>query len=482
MRDGNFGAGCFSPRTFWAMRLLLAAALVCAAGSAFGQNNNNNNNNNAGGNNAGIGGGIGNLPAGVIISPDGVLRVKQFTDKSGQLTKTRIAEARARLGGGVAKVSELRKISLNRLEAALAAQLAAGKEPTEEMKYLAGLTRVQYVFYYPDTKDIVIAGPAEGFFPDPSGRVLGMNSGRAVVELQDLVAALRAFPPEGAQAHEISVSIDPTQEGLARMAQWLATIRPGRGDAAKIVAGLKQQLGLQNVTIAGISPRTHFAQVMVEADYRMKLIGIGIEPPPVKMATYIDKATSNESLQRWFFTPDYDCVRVAEDALAMELVGQGVKLIGESELVGPDGARRTTGANQSRASKAFCDAFTANYPQIAARNAVYAQLKNLIDVAIAAAFIQKQDYYSAAGWKMETFGDERRYAIETFEAPKTVETACTAVWKGNRLMTPVGGGVQIRPLDAISPGNLLADEKGTVKEAKAKVTLAGLAEGQWWWD
>ena len=100
--------------------------------------------------------------------------------------------------------------------------MAKGESPTDEMKYLAGLTRLQYVFYYPETKDIVIAGPAEGFFPDPSGRVLGMNSGRAVLELQDLVAAMRAFPPEGKQTHVISVSIDPTQEGLQRMQQWLA--------------------------------------------------------------------------------------------------------------------------------------------------------------------------------------------------------------------------------------------------------------------
>ena len=45
----------------------------------------------------------------------------------------------------------------------------------------------------------------------------------------------------------------------------------------------------------------------------------------------------NEPLQRWYFTPNYDCVRVADDDLAMELVGQGVKLIGASELVAADG-------------------------------------------------------------------------------------------------------------------------------------------------
>jgi hypothetical protein len=238
---------------------------------------------------------------------------------------------------------------------------------------------------------------------------------------------------------------------------------------------------MHNVTVTGISPRTHFAQVMVEADYRMKLIGIGIEPPPIRMATYVDRASSNESMQRWYFTPHYDCVRVADDDLAMELVGQGVKLIGASELVAMNGQRAATGG-QSKASTLFCQAFTANYPQIAARSPVYGQLKNLIDLAVAAAFIQKQDYFAQAGWKMEVLGDERQYAIETFETPKTVEPACTAIWKGNRLMTPIGGGVQMEPLRAVQAENRLKDDKGTVKQAHGSVKLDNLAKGQWWWD
>jgi hypothetical protein len=457
---------------------LAAGLLLLPAIPTDAQTNNNNNTNNQG---------SGFLPAGVIVSPDGVLRVKEFTDKTGQLTRTRIAEAKARLAAPLAKGSPLRKISLNRLEAALAERLDSRQGATEEMSYLAGLTRLQYVFYYPDSKDIVIAGPAEGFYVDPMGRVLGIASNRPIIELQDLVAALRAFAPEGKQAHVLSVSIDPTPEGLQRMQQWLASIggRVQPGDAAAIVEGLKERLGLHMVKVQGISSRTHFAQVMVEADYRMKLIGIGIEPPPVKMATYIDRASPSEvsrnALQRWFFTPNYDCVRVAEDNLAMELVGQGVKLIGESELVQGDGGR-ISAKGQNAASKAFCDSFTSHYPQIAARQPVYAQLKNLVDLAIAAAYIQKQDYYSQASWKMEVFGDEQRFAIEVYEAPKSVETACTARWKGSRLMTPVGGGVRIDPRQAIESGNLLDDAEEAVKQARAKVSVEGLAKGQWWWD
>jgi len=55
---------------------------------------------------------------------------------------------------------------------------------------------------------------------------------------------------------------------------------------------------------------THFAAVLVEADYRMKLIGIGLERPPVRLVSYVDRASpsqiSRNALVRWFFTPDYE--------------------------------------------------------------------------------------------------------------------------------------------------------------------------------
>jgi hypothetical protein len=203
------------------------------------------------------------------------------------------------------------------------------------------------------------------------------------------------------------------------------------------------------------------------------------------MATYVSRANPNDvarnAMQRWFFTPNYDCIKVSEDSLAMELVGEGVKLIGENELVNADGSRANAAAG-NKASEAFCTAFTELYPQIAARNPVYAQLKNLIDLSMAAAFIQKQDYYGQSGWKGETLFDEEKYSIETYEAPKTVETACTAIWKGSRLMTPVGGGVRIEPTMALATSRLLADEQGAVKQAREEIKLDGLAQSQWWWD
>ncbi len=155
----------------------------------------------------------------------------------------------------------------------------------------------------------------------------------------------------------------------------------------------------------GVAPNSHFAQVLIEADYRMKLIGLGMEKPAVKMASFVDRADPADrqnALQRWYFVPDYQCVRVSADSLGMELVGAGVKLVDEDQVVASDGSRKSTGKS-NKASKAFVPPFTKNYADIAARTPVYAQMRNCIDLAISAAFIQQQDYYGKAGWQMATF-------------------------------------------------------------------------------
>ena len=424
--------------------------------------------------------------AGVEVDANGVLRTRTVADPTGALTRQRIAQARAALNSDLARPSELRKVSLNRLEAVIAERIASGAGMTEDMKYLAGLTSIDYLFFYPESNDIVIAGPAEGYMLNLADRPVGVHSGRAVLQLQDLVVALRAYAPGSNPTRKISCSIDPTQEGLARMQQFLVNLgRITPNDANRIAAGLRDSLGQQVVTIGGIPPNTHFAQVLVEADYRMKLIGIGLERPAVDITSYVERANPRDvarnAMQRWYFTPNYECVRVSDDFNAMQLVGEGVKLIGENEFVQGDGTRAAA-QHVDRASQAFVTSFTSHYAQLAERTPVYAELRNLIDMSVAAAFIQQQDWYGQSGWTMEVFGNEEIFPVETYTVPQTVESAVNVIWKGRTLMTPIGGGVSIEPTEAISVDNLLDDEEGEVQKLHDTINLDELEEGQWWWD
>lgn len=425
---------------------------------------------------------------GVIVDADGVLRVRLFEDPGGRLHKQRVAAAAAALDRDVARPSKLRKVSLNRLEAALKEQVDNNRPATEEMKYLAGLTRVQYVFFYPDSKDIVIAGPAEGWVQDVAGRTVGMHNGDPTLQLQDMITALRIYDPAEAEAPVISVSIDPTQEGLARMQQFLQQLgsRATPNQTNYIVRGLRESMGNQNVVVRGIPANTHFAQVLVEADYRMKLIGIGLERPPARVTTYVDKASpssvSRNALQRWYFVPDYECVRATADGNAIELVGDGVKLVGEDQVVAADGSRQVSG-RVDRASEAFTTSFTQNYGRIADEAPVYAQMRNLIDMAVAAAYIREHRLHDKAEWTMEIFGDEQKYPVQTYNVPQQVETAINSIWKGNRLMTPIGGGVNVQAHKALEVDNLLTDEEGKVQKLHGDVYAERPADNDnWWWD
>ena len=482
---------------------LLAVAFSFLMFSPLSAQNDGGGNNGGGNNNNGGGGGdgitiettdnsndttlIGQLPgAGVVVNAKGVLSVSRRTVTTDRLDKKRRREAQAKLGAELAKRSDLRKVSLNRLEASVAKRIADQQPLAEEMLYLAGLTKIQYIFFYPDSNDIVLAGPAEGFMLDEMNRPIGIQTGKSVLQLEDLVVALRTFGPDRKNVQTVGCSIDPTQDGLARMQRFLNSMagRATPRDTRRIVKGLQESLGLQVVTINGISPNTHFANILVEADYRMKLIGIGLEKPPVNITSYVKRASpsavARNAMQRWYFVPNYDCVHVTDDGLAAELVGDGVKLVNANELVRADGTRAKA-ATSDRAGRLFVDSFTKRYAELAKKEPVYAQLKNLIDMLIATAYIQEQDFYAQADWDMEIFGNENMMPVEIYAAPKQVETAVNAIWKNRTLMTPVGGGVHINAREAISAGRVQQDD-GSIQKTHENVELSQLADGQWWWD
>ena len=67
---------------------------------------------------------------------------------------------------------------------------------------------------YPEERDIVLVGPAEGWALDPRGYFVGAKSGRPMLLLDDLLVALRAAIQSPSV---LSCSINPTPEGIRRV-------------------------------------------------------------------------------------------------------------------------------------------------------------------------------------------------------------------------------------------------------------------------
>jgi hypothetical protein len=154
----------------WGLPLLCAAALLIVGGRSQAQV-------------------IQQAVGGVAISTEGVLTVVK-TDVLQDLAGKR-RKALTQLPGDLNKPATMRSISLNRLQATIAEFQKNHQPLPDEVRYLAGLQRVEYVFVDPQHHDIVLAGPAEGWKVDAQGEVVGATTGRAVLRLEDLAVALR---------------------------------------------------------------------------------------------------------------------------------------------------------------------------------------------------------------------------------------------------------------------------------------------------
>ncbi len=425
---------------------------------------------------------------GISIDANGVLTAKMFADPRGELIRKRVAEAKAKLPGNLAKKSKLRKISLRKLEAEVKRLAAQGKPPTDAMQNLAGLTRAQFIFVYPEQNDIVIAGPAEPWVQNPAGRVVGIHSNKPTLQLEDLIAALRTFKPTANLNTWVACSIDPTVKGIERLKEYQKTIPRNIPPAAKaraaaeIGTGLQKSLGQADIKVYGVQRKTHLAQVMIEADYRMKMMAVGLEAPPIKMTTFIAALRgAPRGMQRWWFSPNYECVKVADKNLAIELVGQGVIL--STQNIDFDKRARivSTGKKSSPASKKYASSFTKKYEKIAKVRPVYAQLRNIIDMLVLSAWIHKTKAYERAKWTPDFFFDEKQFSIETQPNPKNCPCVANAVWKRHVLILPAGGGVSIAAARALIDKHLLQDKDGKVAAARQAVKFADDAN-RWWWD
>ncbi|MCL2303954.1 MAG: DUF1598 domain-containing protein [Planctomycetaceae bacterium] len=422
---------------------------------------------------------------GVFINADGVLASVRLVPGPLPVQQTTSA-----LPSDIARKSEMRLISLNRLEQAI---IDNNGKITEEMRYLCGILRLKYVFFYEETGDIVVGGPAEGWTVGRDGAIVGQSTGLPVLELEDLVVALRAYPANGSKTGVVGCSIDPTTEGLARMQAFTRNFGPmssnpyeAEQQKVRFVNGIRETLGYHDIRVDGIAPNTHLAQILVAADYRMKLIGLGFENPGVRMATYIANANpasmGNNALIRWYFVPDYECVKKTDDGNAIEFVGNGVKLVDEAEMVKASGERRSAGRT-NRASQQFVKSFTSQYPKIARAAPVYAQLRNVIDMLVCAAHIQKEGFYEKSGWSMEYLGCETNFPTETYRTPERVDSVVARVdgSNGTQFGAPVSGGVVIQPENALDTNLAKASDKQLIEKTKERVRL-DLAPGQWWWD
>ena len=388
------------------------------------------------------------------------------------------------------KPSALRKISLNRLERELQLRHAAGLPPDETMKLLAGLQRIKYVLLYPETGNLVIAGPAGDWKQDFEGRWIDAEKERPLVQLDDLVVAFRnAYGQEG----KFGCSINPTKPGLAAAQQvndrWakMGGIKSS-SQREDFLEELRAGLGQQDIVVYGIDPQTRAARVLVEADYRMKLVGMGLEEGTLGVTSYLKALDpkrddlNNLSVLRWWFTLNYDALRATEARDGFELRGPGVKVLSENEMLSAQGDRIHTGKS-SEANSEFAASFTKQFEILAAKYPIYGELRNVFDLALVAAVVRSHNLPEKINWHLTHFGPDGTYEPELDFAPTKVDSVINhRIIDGKHLVAGVSGGVTVDARSLATVSAVKTDDYGLLKSERAASHPKQLPRHGWWWD
>ncbi len=413
---------------------------------------------------------------GVSIDAQGIL-ARSTADAIGQLAEERAKALQQQPSTEVAAASKLRKISLRRLEQAIYEKLKAEKPLDDEMQMLAGLQSVQFIFLHPEDHDVIIAGPAAGWTMDKQGTIVGANSQAPVLQLEDLLVALRST--DAARETGISCSIDPSADGLARLQDYFAG-NPRMSEAS--LRRMEQLVGPQAVTVTGVPADSHFARVMVAADFVMKRIAMGLEKSPVRdVPSYMTLLRGarvpvpKNAMPRWWLTPDYATPRRDLAGLAFALPSSGVKVKTEDSYLNEDGELERTDEDNPAAID-WAERFSENYQDIAQASPVFAELRNLMDLAIVAAIFRNPELQAQVGHDFPLLGNSEVLPVTSLNVPATVASQSSFVKKGNRFVISISGGADL------SPGLVLNDAAVDRTVLEDRQQALSSANDNWWWD
>lgn len=422
-------------------------------------------------------GGFGQQQAvgGVIVDSKGVIRSATVDERNESLAAMRQAFPAA--VGELAQASKLRMISLSNLQSVLVASKESGVPLADEIRFLAGLQRIEYVFVYPEKNDIVIAGPAEPWIVRDDASVVGATSGHPVVTLDDLVVAFRSV--EAARSEGITCSIEPTAEGRQRLQKFLGkvTLRPGQNPSA-LEPAMREAFGPQLIKLTGVPKDSHYARTLVAADYQMKRIAMALESSPVEgLPSYLaiskDKRHSSSSSPRWWMTCNYESLSRTEDKLAWKLVGQGVKTLTENDVISKTGEAIPANQIDPLAQK-WADIMTNRYMALSQAQSVFGELRNCIDLSVVATLIVQERLREKAGCDLTQLVGV--VSTDTYNVPQMVEPQCSFVRGRSGWVVTASGGVDVNAFEVVA-NQVTTPELAEIRERKASSEAI-----RWWWN
>jgi hypothetical protein len=220
----------------------------------------------------------------------------------------------------------------------------------------------------------------------------------------------------------------------------------------------------------------------------MKLVGMGLEPAVLGVRSYLDTieippggSPPPMEVLRWWFTLNYDSIKTTAGRDAFELVGPGVKVLSENEMLTDRGERIHTG-DAKNLNRLFAQSFTKHFEALAAKYPVYAELRNVFDMALVAGLIRSENLARQCEWQMAYFGNEGTYPVELGPAPKQVVSVINhRQIDRQHFIVGVSGGVSV-DASSLLQKSVQPDQYGLLKAEHQGGAPPQLPKTAWWWD
>lgn len=428
---------------------------------------------------AGIGGVRQNAVGGVMIDAQGLVRAASVVDRDDLLNQLR-ADVQAP-AGQLGEAAKLRMISLSKLQQAIRDTKQNGGRLPDEMRYLAGLQRIEYVLVYPEQQDIVLAGPAEPWVVREDASVVGAHSGQPTLLLEDLMIAMQSV--EMARQAGISCSIEPTAEGRQRLNALLRRAQRNRlQDPRALEPAMREAFGPQTVKLTGIPTDSRYARVLVAADFEMKRIAMELAEAPIEgLPSYMTMAKnqrqSASTNPRWWMTTNYNALERTADRLAWRISGQGVKTLTESDRLLADGNVEQAGRTNKTAQK-WAELMTEKYPELARNQAIFGDLRNIMDLSVIATLITQERLDQQSGCDLTVLmGTDGLVQTSSFQAPRAIEPQCSFVRGNQGWVVSTSGGVSVNAFEVVSVQKVVSELSDTHQAATAAAETT-----TWWWN
>ena len=431
-------------------------------------------------------GGVGSVRpfvSGVYVDPQGVLQ--HTTERIASFPRLEMLQP-PQAGGrsdSSDRPSSLRVVSLRRLERALAERLAAGLLPTEAMRHLAGLYRLQGAALRTEEGDILLYGPASGWKYDTESRAVSVTSDLPSLCLDDLLVLLQSSRGE-MQRGVFGCSINTRDANLARLRDYVAeSNRRGPlapGQLRRWLRELQQRIGRQDVVIQGIPRDSRVALVLVAADYRMKLIGVGQVEGGDGIPDYFEllkkaRLPDGPPLEalRWWLTMGYRQIAHDPQRTTFQLEQGAVLAQSENQFIAAQGQRVPTGMAEP-VNREFAANLTRHFDELAARDVVFGDLRNVFDLALIATLFQVEGWWNRCQWDGGVLNRPDACPREMYPVPREVESVVAhRVYQKRQIVVQVAGGVQV-------------DLPALLRQAKPAGELPAITQGEasedWWWD